>query len=68
MSRVRKLVLERQDKSEYRTSALDCSYTLSNGNGWGITSFCAADFHTTTGFRLKPGEKKKITITIAEVA
>jgi hypothetical protein len=61
-----KLKLRREDTFDWR-GAGDCSYHLMNGRGEEIQQFCASQFHSATGFSLKPGEEKRIEITIKAV-
>lgn len=46
----------------------DCRYTLRDGHGNMVASFCATQFHLATGYRLKPGEKQRVEIDIKAVA
>ena len=62
-----KLSLKRDEPRMFSTTSRTCSYRLLNGRGEELISFCATQFHAATGFKLKPGEKKRIEITIKEV-
>ena len=66
MSKRLKLTLRRQERGVFGTVS-GCNYELKNGHGNQITSFCSEQFHAVTGFRLKPGEEKRIEIIIKEV-
>lgn len=67
MKKKMKLTLKRDDKGEFRTAAIDCMYRLINGRGNELFRFCPQQFHAVTGFKLKPGEEKRIEITIKAV-
>lgn len=67
MKKKLKLTLQRDDKSEFRTAAIDCQYRLINGRGEEIFRFCPLIFHGATGFSLKPGQKKRVEITVKAV-
>lgn len=62
-----KLTLRRENTCDWRTSAMDCSYHLLNGRGDEIDQFCAQQWHAATGFKLKPGEKKNVEISVKAV-
>jgi hypothetical protein len=62
-----KLTLTRQNLEEWRSSARNCAYALLDGRGQEITTFCPQQFHAATGFSLKPGEEKRIEISIKVV-